>query len=170
MENDYNMIISNLILSKKEPFTYNEILEEVKKKIGESSKIISTLNQCLNRMENDNFLKHFNYTFTVTVDDVLSENKDVKKDEKYESIEDLMKEKKELENKKKELEKKIKDKANEMIPDISKRINEDIKFMQNIGYYIYCDDEYVLDSLSDVYDNESKIIYVKLRYKPRYDI
>ena len=96
-------------------------------------------------------------------------NKNVKKDEEYESMEDLIKEMEELENKKKELKKKIKDKANEMIPDILKRINEDIKLMQDIGYYIDYENEYVLDSLSDTYDDKSKRIYVKLRYKPRYN-
>lgn len=161
-QKDYNMIISNLILSKKEPFTYNEILEEVKKEIGESYEVISTLNRCLNRMKNDNFLEHFNFTYAVTVDDILPENKDVKKDEEHENIEDLIKEKKELE-------KKIKDKANEIIPDILKRINEDIKFMQDMGYYIDCKNEYILDSLSDTYNNESKTLYAKLYHKPKHD-
>lgn len=41
--------------------------------------------------------------------------------------------------------------------------------MQDIGYYIDYENEYVLDSLSDTYDDKSKRIYVKLRYKPRYD-
>lgn len=157
--NNYNMIISNLILSKKESFTYNEILEEIKKEIGEDWEIISTLNQCLNRMKDNGFLKCFNFTYTVTVDEVLSENKDVKKDE---SIEDLIKERKELE-------KKIKDKANEIIPDILKRINKDIKLLQDIGYYIDCKNEYVLDSLSKTYNNESKMIYAKLYFKPKHD-
>lgn len=160
--NNYNMIISNLILSKKEPFTYNEILEEVKKEIGEDYEIISTLNQCLNRMKDNGFLKHFNFTYTVAVDDVLFKNKNMKKDKEYESMEDLMEERKELEER-------IKDKANEIIPDILKRINEDIKFLQDIGYCIECKNEYILDSLSDAYNNESKTIYAKLCYKPRYD-
>lgn len=165
-----NMIISNLILSKKEPFTYNEILEEIKKEIGEDWEITSALNQCLYRMQNDGFLKYFDSTYTVTVYDVLSENKNVKKDEEYESMEDLIKEMEEIENKKKELEKKIKDKANEMITNILKRINKDIKLMQDIGYYIDYENEYVLDSFSDTYDDESKRIYAKLRYKPRHDL
>lgn len=83
-------------------------------------------------------------------------------EQKYENMKNLMKEMEELE-------KKIKDKANEIIPDILKRINEDIKLMQDMGYYIECKNEYILDSLSDTYNNESKILYAKLYHKPKCD-
>ncbi len=154
-QNDYNMIISNLILSKKEPFTYNEILEEVKKEIGESWEVISTLNRCLNRMKNDNFLEHFNFTYTVTVDDALSENKNVKKDE--ESLDELIQQMKDCQDNMKRIIEKIDSKTDEVFPEIVGRINKNINILREMGFKIMCDGT-VIESFPEEYDKEYKTI------------
>ena len=133
-QKDYNMIISNLILSKKEPFTYDEILEEVKKEIGDSWEVISTLNRCLNRMKNDNFLEHFNFTYTVTVDDVLSGNKNVKKDE--ESLNELIQQMKDCQDNMKRIIEKINSKTDEVLPEIIGRINK-VLIYTSFKIYVY---------------------------------
>ncbi len=154
-QNDYNMIISNLILSKKEPFTYNEILEEVKKEIGESWEVISTLNRCLNRMKNDNFLEHFNFTYTVTVDDALSENKNVKKDE--ESLDELIQQMKDCQDNMKRIIEKIDSKTDEVFPEIVGRINKNINILREMGFKIMCDGT-AIESFPEEYDKEYKTI------------
>mgnify|MGYP004553218105 FL=1 len=168
-QNDYNMIISNLILSKKEPFTYNEILEEVKKEIGESWEVISTLNRCLNRMKNDNFLEHFNFTYTVTVDDALSENKNVKKDE--ESLDELIQQMKDCQDSMKRIIKKIDSKTDEVFPEIVGRINKNINILREMGFKIMCDGT-VIESFPEEYDKEYKTIelskYNLFRNKSRF--
>lgn len=168
-QNDYNMIISNLILSKKEPFTYNEILEEVKKEIGESWEVISTLNRCLNRMKNDNFLEHFNFTYTVTVDDALSENKNVKKDE--ESLDELIQQMKDCQDNMKRIIEKIDSKTDEVFPEIVGRINKNINILREMGFKIMCDGT-VIESFPEEYDKEYKTIelskYNLFRNKSRF--
>ena len=168
-QNDYNMIISNLILSKKEPFTYDEILEEVKKEIGESWEVISTLNRCLNRMKNDNFLEHFNFTYTVTVDDALSENKNVKKDE--ESLDELIQQMKDCQDNMKRIIEKIDSKTDEVFPEIIGRINKNINILKEMGFKIMCDGT-VIESFPEKYDKEYKTIelskYNLFRNKSRF--
>ena len=160
-QNDYNMIISNLILSKKEPFTYNEILEEVKKEIGESWEVISTLNRCLNRMKNDNFLEHFNFTYTVTVDDALSENKNVKKDE--ESLDELIQQMKDCQDNMKRIIEKIDSKTDEVFPEIVGRINKNINILREMGFKIMCDGT-AIESFPEEYDKEYKTIELSKHY------
>lgn len=160
-QEDYNMIISNLILSKKEPFTYNEILEEVKKEIGESWEVISTLNRCLNRMKNDNFLEHFNFTYTVTVDDVLSENKNVKKDE--ESLDELIQQMKDCQDNMKKIIEKIDSKTDEVFPEIVGRINKNINILKEMGFKITCDGT-IIESFPEEYDKEYKTIELSKHY------
>lgn len=160
-QNDYNMIISNLILSKKEPFTYDEILEEVKKEIGESWEVISTLNRCLNRMKNDNFLEHFNFTYTVTVDDALSENKNVKKDE--ESLDELIQQMKDCQDNMKRIIEKIDSKTDEVFPEIVGRINKNINILKEMGFKIMCDGT-VIESFPEEYDKEYKTIELSKHY------
>lgn len=160
-QKDYNMIISNLILSKKEPFTYDEILEEVKKEIGESWEVISTLNRCLNRMKNDNFLEHFNFTYTVTVDDVLSENKNVKKDE--ESLDELIQQMKDCQDNMKRIIEKIDSKTDEVFPEIVGRINKDINILKEMGFKITCDGT-IIESFPEEYDKEYKTIELSKHY------
>lgn len=160
-QEDYNMIISNLILSKKEPFTYNEILEEVKKEIGESWEVISTLNRCLNRMKNDNYLEHFNFTYTVTVDNVLSENKNVKKDE--ESLDELIQQMKDCQDNMKRIIEKIDSKTDEVFPEIVGRINKDINILKEMGFKITCDGT-IIESFPEEYDKEYKTIELSKHY------
>lgn len=160
-QKDYNMIISNLILSKKEPFTYDEILEEVKKEIGESWEVISTLNRCLNRMKNDNFLEHFNFTYTVTVDDVLSENKNVKKDE--ESLDELIQQMKDCQDNMKRIIEKIDSKTDEVFPEIVGRINKDMNILKEMGFKITCDGT-IIESFPEEYDKEYKTIELSKNY------
>lgn len=162
-QNDYNMIISNLILSKKEPFTYDEILEEVKKEIGESWEVISTLNRCLNRMKNDNFLEHFNFTYTVIVDDVLPENKNVKKDE--ESLDELIQQMKDCQDNMNKIKEKINNKADEVFPEIIARINENINILKELGFKITCDGT-IIDSFPEEYGKE-KILELSRYYSFR---
>lgn len=161
---DYNMIISNLILSKKEPFTYNEILEEVKKEIGESWEVISTLNRCLNRMKNDNYLEHFNFTYTVIVDNVLPENKNVKKDE--ESLDELIQQMKDCQDNMNKIKEKINNKADEVFPEIIARINKNINILREMGFKITCDGT-VVESFPEEYDKEYKTIELSTYYSFR---
>lgn len=163
-QEDYNMIISNLILSKKEPFTYNEILEEVKKEIGESWEVISTLNRCLNRMKNDNYLEHFNFTYTVIVDNVLPENKNVKKDE--ESLDELIQQMKDCQDNMNKIKEKINNKADEVFPEIIARINKNISILREMGFKIMCDGT-VVESFPEEYDKEYKTIELSERYSFR---
>ena len=160
-QNDYNMIISNLILSKKEPFTYDEILEEVKKEIGDSWEVISTLNRCLNRMKNDNFLEHFNFTYTVIVDDTLSENKNVKKDE--ESLDELIQQMKDCQDNMKRIIEKIDSKTDEVFPEIVGRINKNINILKEMGFKIVCDGT-IIESFPEEYDKEYKTIELSKHY------
>lgn len=160
-QNDYNMIISNLILSKKEPFTYDEILEEVKKEIGDSWEVISTLNRCLNRMKNDNFLEHFNFTYTVIVDDTLSENKNVKKDE--ESLDELIQQMKDCQDNMKRIIEKIDSKTDEVFPEIIGRINKNINILKEMGFKIVCDGT-IIESFPEEYDKEYKTIELSKHY------
>lgn len=160
-QKDYNMIISNLILSKKEPFTYNEILEEVKKEIGDGWEVIATLNRCLNRMKNDNFLEHFNFTYTVTVDNVLSENKNVKKDE--ESLDELIQQMKDCQDNMKRIIEKINSKTDEVLPEIIGRINKDINILKEMGFRITCDGT-IIESFPEEYDKEYKTIELSKHY------
>lgn len=164
-QKNYNMIISNLILSKKEPFTYNEILEEVKKEIGEDWEIISTLNQCLNRMRDNGFLKHFNFTYTVTVDDVLPENKNVKKDEECESLDELIQQMKDCQDNMNKIKEKINNKADEVFPEIIARINENINILKELGFKITCDGT-IIDSFPEEYGKE-KILELSRYYSFR---
>ena len=164
-QKNYNMIISNLILSKKEPFTYNEILEEVKKEIGEDWEIISTLNQCLNRMKDKGFLTHFNFTYTVTVDDVLPENKNVKKDEECESLDELIQQMKDCQDNMNKIKEKINNKADEVFPEIIARINENINILKELGFKITCDGT-IIDSFPEEYGKE-KILELSRYYSFR---
>ena len=83
--------------------------------------VISTLNRCLNRMKNDNYLEHFNFTYTVIVDNVLPENKNVKKDE--ESLDELIQQMKDCQDNMNKIKEKINNKADEVFQEIIARIN-----------------------------------------------
>lgn len=56
-EMNYNFIISNLILSKTENFTYNDVINDVKDLFTEINEIIvSVVEKCLIRLREDGFL------------------------------------------------------------------------------------------------------------------
>ena len=53
---NYNYIISNIILSKN-TFSYNEILDEIKYKFNNDEYAIDVLNKALIRLKEDMFIK-----------------------------------------------------------------------------------------------------------------
>ena len=60
-----NFIISNIILNKKDSFTYNEIYKEVNSLLKcTSGNIESTLDKCLVRLRDDGFLDVLGSTYT----------------------------------------------------------------------------------------------------------
>ena len=64
-DNNCNFIVSNIILSKKSSFTYEEIREEVNSLLKcTSGNIESTLEKCLVRLRDDGFLDVLGSTYT----------------------------------------------------------------------------------------------------------
>ena len=64
-DNNCNFIVSNIILSKKDSFTYEEIREEVNSLLKcTSGNIESTLEKCLVRLRDDGFLDVLGSTYT----------------------------------------------------------------------------------------------------------
>lgn len=65
-EINYNFIISNLILSKNENFTYNDIINDVKDMFTEINEIIvSVVEKCLIRLREDGFLSVLGSRYSV---------------------------------------------------------------------------------------------------------
>lgn len=70
-ESKYNFIISNLILSQTEKFTYNDILKELKCMFEEITvKIESVLERCLVRLREDGFLSVLGSSYLVIDADI----------------------------------------------------------------------------------------------------
>lgn len=64
---DYNFIISNLILSKAGNFTYYDVRSQLVNMFGEiDNKIEYTLKQCLIRLRDDGFLNILGSNYSVT--------------------------------------------------------------------------------------------------------
>lgn len=65
-KSDYNFIISNHILAKTNKFTYDDIANELKDMFGEiNSDIEQTLNKCLIRLRDDDFLSILGSNYSV---------------------------------------------------------------------------------------------------------
>lgn len=68
LEDNYNMLVSSIILSQESDFTYNDILSRVSSQIGVSAtscKLVSALNSALLRLREDGFLSLFINTYTL---------------------------------------------------------------------------------------------------------
>ena len=61
---NYNYIISNIILSKN-TFSYNEILDEIKYKFNNDEYAIDVLNKALIRLREDMFITILGNSYTV---------------------------------------------------------------------------------------------------------
>lgn len=171
---NYNMIISGIILAKEESFTYDEILKEVQERLGDDPEIETVLNSCLLRMMNDNYLKSFNtiYTTIYTIEhDSLVEGSD--RLDLNLSINELSNRINQLNEKKKEIDKEIESISNELltraediIPNLIKEINEKISLINALGFAI-TDFDYELLSLDErinVKDKEVCFIRKKILY------
>ena len=64
MKENYNYMISNIILSKN-TFSYNEILDEIKCKFNNDEYAIDVLNKALIRLREDMFITILGNTYTV---------------------------------------------------------------------------------------------------------
>lgn len=65
-EQNYNFIVSNVILSQTEEFTYNDMLSKLQYIFNEvNEKIQSVLNRCLIRLREDGFLNVLGYKYSV---------------------------------------------------------------------------------------------------------
>lgn len=65
-EDNYNFIISNVILSQTEEFTYNDILNKIKAMFGElTEKIEGIVKSCLIRLREDGFLTILGSNYSV---------------------------------------------------------------------------------------------------------
>lgn len=65
-ENNYNFIISNLILSKTENFTYADIIKDIEVVFVEITEtILSVLEKCLIRLREDGFLNILGSNYSV---------------------------------------------------------------------------------------------------------
>ncbi|MDC0803174.1 hypothetical protein POG14_13335 [Clostridium paraputrificum] len=65
-EQNYNFIVSNVILSQTEEFTYNDMLSKLQYIFNEvTEKIQSVLNRCLIRLREDGFLNVLGYKYSV---------------------------------------------------------------------------------------------------------
>ena len=65
-EMNYNFIVSNLILSKTENFTYNDIIKELKDMFTEINEIIvGVVEKCLIRLREDGFLSVLGSRYSV---------------------------------------------------------------------------------------------------------
>ena len=167
---NYNMIISGMILAKEESFTYDEILKEVQEQLGDDPEVEIVLNSCLLRMMNDNYLKLFGTTYTIEHDSLVegSDRLDLNL-----SINELSNRINQLNEKKKEIDKEIESISNELltraediIPNLIKEINEKISLINALGFAI-TDFDYELLSLDErinVKDKEVCFIRKKILY------
>lgn len=65
-ERNYNFIISNLILSQTEKFTYNDIITKLQDMFEEiTAKIEGVVEKCLVRLREDGFLRVLGSRYTV---------------------------------------------------------------------------------------------------------
>lgn len=65
-EKNYNFIVSNVILSQTEEFTYNDMLSKLQYIFNEvTEKIQNVLNRCLIRLREDGFLNVLGYKYSV---------------------------------------------------------------------------------------------------------
>lgn len=65
-EQNYNFIVSNVILSQTEEFTYNDMLNKLQNIFNEiTEKIQGVLNKCLIRLREDGFLNVLGYKYSV---------------------------------------------------------------------------------------------------------
>lgn len=63
---DYNFIVSNLILSQTDKFTYNDILDKLGDMFEKLTNIIQTVvKNCLIRLRDDGFLSVLGPTYSV---------------------------------------------------------------------------------------------------------
>lgn len=65
-EQNYNFIVSNVILSQTEEFTYNDMLNKLQNIFNEiTEKIKGVLNKCLIRLREDGFLNVLGCKYSV---------------------------------------------------------------------------------------------------------
>lgn len=70
-ESNYNFIISNLILSQTEKFTYNDIIKKLKNMFEEiTMKIECVVEGCLLRLREDGFLSVLGSSYLVIEADI----------------------------------------------------------------------------------------------------
>lgn len=70
-EKDYNFIISNLILSQEQSFTYWSMLDKLKDMFGEVTQTLErTLSNCLLRLREDGFLNVLGTKYNVIQCDI----------------------------------------------------------------------------------------------------
>lgn len=150
-QKDYNMTISNLILSKKERFTFTEIRNEVEKEFGSDAEAMRTLSKCIRRMEEEGYLVRIGYSYKVDIKEEQNETKE------EESLDELIQQKKDCQENYKKIKEKIDSKIDEVLPGIIDRINKDINILKEMGFRIMCDGT-VIESFPKEYDKEYKTI------------
>lgn len=65
-EANYNLIVSNVILSQTETFTYGDILENLKKIFSNvTESIMNLVKKCLIRLRDDGFLRVLGCNYSV---------------------------------------------------------------------------------------------------------
>lgn len=65
-ERNYNFIVSNLILSQTDKFTYNDILDELSKMFEKlTDRIQTVVKNCLIRLRDDGFLSVLGSNYSV---------------------------------------------------------------------------------------------------------
>ena len=137
---NYNMLISRMILAKKESFKYDEILKEVQEQLGDDPEVEIILNNCLLRMMNDNYLKLFGTTYTIEPN-LLVEGSDrldlnLSIDELDSRIRQLNEERKEIDKEIKLITKELAARSEDIIPKLIEEINEKISSIQKLGFTI----------------------------------
>ena len=137
---NYNMLISRMILAKKESFKYDEILKEVQEQLGDDPEVEIILNNCLLRMMNDNYLKLFGTTYTIEPNSLVegSDRLDLNLsiDELDSRIRQLNEERKEIDKEIKLITKEIAARNEDIIPKVIEEINEKISSIQKLGFTI----------------------------------
>ena len=137
---NYNMLISGIILAKKESFKYDEILKEVQEQLGDDPEVEIILNNCLLRMMNDNYLKLFGTTYTIEPN-LLVEGSDkldlnLSIDELDNRIRQLNEERKEIDKEIKLITEELAARGKDIIPKLIEEINEKISSIQKLGFTI----------------------------------
>ena len=137
---NYNMLISGIILAKKESFKYDEILKEVQEQLGDDPEVEIILNNCLLRMMNDNYLKLFGTTYTIEPN-LLVEGSDkldlnLSIDELDNRIRQLNEERKEIDKEIKLITEELAARGEDIIPKLIEEINEKISSIQKLGFAI----------------------------------